>query len=328
MLKEFKTIILFVIILFLTGSLGYSFLEGWSFFDSLYMTIITLSTTGFQELRPLSPAGRIFTMVLIVFGISVLFYVLGNLNVAIFEGNLFKDRKMQKQINQLNHHYIVCGYGRMGKKIAHELNRRGKKFIIIEIDNDAIDTSEGFLFIHGDSTEDIKLIEAGIKRAVGVVSVLENDISNVFATLSARELNPKLKIIARAEEESSREKLLKAGADRVILPYEIGGFRMTQALLKPTVVDYFDEIFSRSDIGLEIEEIKLHTGSKLIGQTLADCRIRSDFNIVIIGIYRSSGDWVYNPGPQTQLDENATLIVIGETKELDKLQKIAGHENI
>jgi voltage-gated potassium channel len=123
MLKEFKTIILFVVILFLTGSLGYSFIEGWSFFDSLYMTIITLSITGFQELQPLSPTGRIFTMILIVFGISVLFYVLGNLNVAIFEGNLFKDRKMQKQITQLNQHYIVCGYGRMGKKIAHELQR-------------------------------------------------------------------------------------------------------------------------------------------------------------------------------------------------------------
>jgi voltage-gated potassium channel len=328
MLKEFRTIIIFITILFLGGSLGYTIIENWNFFDALYMTIITLSTTGFEEIKPLSTLGRIFTMVLIVFGISVLFYVLGNLNVAIFEGNILRGRKMQKEIDKLLCHFIVCGFGRMGKKIAIELERRKKKFLVIEKDDKNIDLSTGFLFLKGDATEDTDLVNAGIERAIGLVSVLENDISNVFATLSARELNPQLKIIARAEEESSREKLLKAGADRVVLPYEIGGFRMTQALLKPTVVDYIDEIFSRSDIGLEIEEVKIHAGSSLIGQTLAECKIRSNYNIIIIGIYKGSNEWIYNPGSNTKLDENATMIVIGEIKELKKLQEIAGYTNV
>jgi voltage-gated potassium channel len=327
MLKEFKTIIIFIVILFLVGSLGYTLIEKWNFFDALYMTVITLSTTGFREIRPLSTMGRFFTMILIVFGISILFYVLGNLNVAIFEGNILKGHKMQKRINQLSQHFIICGFGRMGRKIAFELERRKKKFVVIEKENNNIDLTTGFIFLEGDATEDTNLQNAGINRAIGLVSVLENDISNVFATLSARELNPQLKIIARAEEESSKEKLLKAGADRVVLPYEIGGFRIMQALLKPTVVDYFDEIFSRSDIGLEIEEIKIHKGSPLIGQTLAECKIRSNYNIIIIGIYKGSNEWIYNPGPNTQLNENATLIVTGETHELKKLQVVAGYED-
>jgi len=169
MLKEFKTIIIFILILFLVGSLGYTIIEKWNFFDALYMTVITLSTTGFEEIRPLSKTGRFFTMILIVFGISVLFYVLGNLNVAIFEGNILKDRKMQKKINQLSDHFIVCGFGRMGRKIAYELERRKKKFVILEKDEKNIDSTTGFIFLKGDATEDLNLMNAGIKRARGLV---------------------------------------------------------------------------------------------------------------------------------------------------------------
>jgi len=323
MFREFKGIILIVLMMFIGGTIGYSIIEGWGFFDSLYMTIITLSTTGYREIKPLSDFGRIFTMVLIIFGVSVLFYMLGNLNIVLFERNFFRDRKMQAKINHLQDHYIICGFGRMGKKIAMELERRKKQFVIIEKEEFVSETTEMYPHIQGDATEDNNLIKAGIERARGLVAVLGDDASNVFTTLSARVLNPKLKIIAKAEEENSREKLRKAGADRVVLPYEIGGFRVSQALLKPTVMEYIDEVFSRGDIGLEIEEVKLSQISKLTGKTVSESGLRSDLNIIIIGISRESGEWIYNPRSDTRLEQNDILIVIGGTDELLKFEKMA-----
>lgn len=325
MLKEFRHIIFLVFVLFIGGSVGYSLIEKWNFFDSLYMTIITISTTGFKEIKPLSDAGKIFTMIVIVFGMSILFYAIGNLNIAIFEKHIFRDKKMQKNISNLENHYIICGFGRMGKKIAQELDKRSKVFVIIERDEESLKQCKKYLYIKGDATEDENLINAGIAKAMGLVCVLSDDIANVFSTLSARGLNSDLKIISRAEEESSKGKLLKAGASRVMLPYEIGGFRIAQALLKPNVVDYVDEIFSRSDIGLEIEEIKLAEGSEIIGKTVAESAIRSNLNVIIIGIYRSEGELIYNPQSQTKLNLNDTLIVIGRIEELKKLQRIANH---
>jgi len=323
MFNEFKNIIFVIALLFLFGSIGYSLIEGWDFLDSVYMTIITLSTTGFKEIKPMSDMGKIFTMALIVFGISILFYAISNLNIVLFERNIFKEKKMQKKIKNLKNHYIICGFGRMGHKIAQELEKRKKQFVIIEKDEQNINHENGFNHILGDATEDENLIAAGIENAIGFVSVLKDDVSNVFATLSARELNPKLKIIARAEDERSKEKLLKAGANKVILPYEIGGFRITQALLKPIVLDYFDEIFSRSDIGLVVDEIRIEKDSYLIGKSLAESNIRSELNVIIIGIYRSDGTLVYNPRSETKLELLDTLIVIGENNELSKL-----HSNI
>ena len=323
MFKEFKNILFIVLALFIGGTIGYSIIEGWDIFDSLYMTIITLSTTGYREIKPLSDFGRIFTMVLIILGVSILFYMLGNLNIVLFERNFFRNRKMQSRIDRFNEHYIVCGFGRMGRKIAAELDRRNKLYVVIEKTESPDNGNGRLIYIQGDATEDGILAKAGIERARGLVAVLSDDASNVFTTLSARVLNPRLKIIAKAEEESSREKLLKAGADRVILPYEIGGFRVAQALLKPTVMDYIDEVFSRTDIGLEIEEVKLSDTSTLKGKTVSESGLRSDLNIIIIGISRESGEWIYNPRSDTILQQNDILIVIGGTNELIKFEKLA-----
>jgi len=323
MIKRYSQILFLILLLFIGGSTGYYFIEGWSFLDALYMTVITLSTTGYKEVYPLSPIGRILTMLLIILGMSVLFYALRELNLFIFEGKYFRDRKMQKKISELEDHYIICGFGRMGKKIVQELHKRNKPFVIIEIEIENPELYHNYRFLHGDATEDESLIKAGIKKARGLVSVLSTDIANTFTTLSARGLNPDLKIIARAEEESSKEKLMKAGASRVILPYEIGGFRIMQALLKPTVVDYIDEVFSRSDIGLEIEEIKISTASILINKSIAQSDIRSAFNTIIVGIYRTEGELIYNPRPDIQLQQGDNLIVIGEREKLNKLQEIA-----
>jgi voltage-gated potassium channel len=323
MTKQFRQVSILILILFAGGSLGYYLIEGWTFLESFYMTVITLSTTGYKEVYPLSPFGRILTIVLIILGMSVLFYALKELNLFIFEGKYFWERKMQKRINQLHDHYIICGFGRMGKKIVQELHKRNKSFVIIEKEIDISDHSPDLNFVQGNATEDTDLLKAGIKKAKGLVAVLSTDIENTFTTLSARGLNPELKIIARAEEESSKEKLLKAGANRVILPYEIGGFRIMQALLKPTVVDYIDEVFSRSDIGLEIEEVKVMDESELVGITIGDSQIRSSFNSIIVGIYREKSELIYNPRHDITINAQDNLIVIGERKQLEKLQEIA-----
>ena len=289
MLKEFKHILIFISILFILGTIGYYFIESWNVLDALYMTVITLSTTGYGEVKEMSVIGRIFIMILIVFGISGLFYALGNLNIVLFEKNFFRNRAMKKKINKLNEHYIICGYGRMGQKIAEELERRDKPFLIIEKNKEQLDkiNSKEYIYIEGDAAEDEILLEAGIKDAKGLIAVLSSDVANVFTTLSARGLNSSLKIIARAEEEESREKLLKAGANRVVLPYEIGGFRIAQALLRPTVIDYFDELFYRSDFNLQIEEIEISNKSKLVDKTLAESEIRNNLDVIVVAIYRS-----------------------------------------
>jgi voltage-gated potassium channel len=324
MIPGLKKSIIFILLLFIGGTAGYSTIEGWSLFDSFYMTIITLSTTGFKEFKPLSGIGRFFTIILIIFGISFLFYALGKINIALFEEQIFRKGKMQKEIDKLKNHYIICGYGRMGEKIASELFSRKKSFIIIEKDNDHVKNIKDrkFLVIQGDATEDDVLISAGINSAQGMVAVLSNDVANVFATLTARGLNSKLKIITRADEDSSRQKLIKAGADRVVLPYEIGGFRITQALLKPTVVDYMDELFSLTDLGLQIDEIKISEKSKLIGKTLADSGIRGKLNVIILSIYRKNGDLIYNPTSDSKINNGDTLVVIGEISELKTLEEI------
>jgi voltage-gated potassium channel len=326
MTKEMKRILILIILLFLIGITGYSLIEDWNLMDSLYMTVITLSTTGYEEVYPLSTTGRLLTMVLIIFGITVFLYALREFNLLIFEGKFFQERKMEKRINQLENHYIICGFGRMGTKIAQELHVRKTPFIILEKDLDNPEQLGDYYYISGDATEDENLLKAGIRRAKGLVSVLSSDIENTFTTLSARGLNPSLKIIARAEDESSKEKLLKAGADRVVLPYEIGGYRITQALLRPTVVDFIDEVFLRSELGLEIEEIKIFKGSKLVGKTIAESQIRSEFNTIIVGIYRSSGNLIYNPRSDTKIELDDNLIVIGQREKLEILQVKANEE--
>jgi voltage-gated potassium channel len=217
----------------------------------------------------------------------------------------------------------------MGEKITSELHSRNKKFVVIEKDENHILNIKDreYAYIHGDATEDETLINAGIKNALGLVAVLSDDIANVYATLTARGLNDKLKIIVRADDESSRQKLLKAGADKVILPYEISGFRITQALLKPKVVDYMDELFSLPDLGLQIEEINIGEKSKLLGKTLANSGLRGKLNIIILSIYRQDGKLIYNPKSDTEIQLGDTLVVIGEIGELKTLEEMANYEN-
>lgn len=312
------------------GTLGYMILEGWGFFDSLYMTIISITTTGFQELYPLHYSGRVLTILVIISGVVTVAYIGGRVAQLLLETYLFRRRRMAKKLSSLRNHYIICGFGRMGKRICQELADNNAPFAVIEKDPAEIDLlqAQGFLYVEGDATNDEVLNEAGIKYAKGLVAVLPTEAENVFTTLSARVLNPEIFIVSRAVEEETESKLIKAGANRVVKPYEIGGHRMAQVLLRPGVVDFIDIIAREKRIDLNIEEIEVKPGSSLIGQTLAKSPIRNVLNIIIVAIFSEKGLVTYNPQSATVIKAGDRLIVIGEEKNIRKLIQLASGESL
>ena len=232
---------------------------------------------------------------------------------------------MEKKLRVLSEHYIICGYGRMGKKICEELSANKASFVVIENDKEQIENlnHHDYIYIQGDATDDETLQKACIKEAKGLVAVLRSEAENVFTTLSARVLNPEIFIVSRAVEEGTESKLLKAGANRVVKPYEIGGHRMSQVLLRPGVVEFIDIIARDKRIDLKIEEIEVNPGSPLVGQKLIEAPIRNKLNIIIVAIFRTDGDVIYNPQSNVVIEENTKLIVIGEENNISELIKIA-----
>lgn len=309
------------------GTLGYIIIEGWNFIDSIYMTIITLTTVGYREIHPLSTKGIIFTIVLMVSGVGTVFYALGTGAKLILEGELrdiFGRKRLEKRIKELKNHYIICGYGRMGKIICRELKEKNIKFVVIEKNAENIPHDrEDMLIFEGDATRDDVLKEMGIERAKGLISVLPTDAENLFVVLSARELNPKLFIVARAGEEGSEQKLLRAGADRVVSPYHIGGLRIAHTVLKPAVVDFIEFATKSGNIDLQMEEITIKEGSRLAGQTLDECGIGRDLGIIIVAIKKPTGDMRFNPTFKTTIKTGDTLIALGEVSKLKILEERA-----
>src|SRR5208337_286730 len=274
-----KRLILSGLLIFLMvalGTAGFIIIERWNFLDALYMTIISLTTVGYGEVHSLSSEGRIFNIFLIIGGVGTVFYVLSTGAKLLLEGELqemFGRKRLEKKIKDLQHHYIICGYGRMGRIICRELNAKGEEFIVIEKNPNKLHEKENILIMEGDATQDAVLIEAGIERARGLISVLPTDAENLFVVLSARGLNPNLLIVSRAVEEGSEKKLLRAGATKVVSPYHIGGLRMAHTVLKPTVVDFIEFATQSGNIGLQMQEIAVQEGSRLIGMTLEQCGI-------------------------------------------------------
>ncbi len=313
--------------LIMMGTAGYMTLENMEFPDALYMTIISITTTGFGEVRPLSHAGRFFTMVIIILGISLLGFVATQLAEFLFNIRFFRRYKMNKQILTLDNHCIICGFGRMGKKICEELNDQGVPFVVIESNNEELSNLEesGYLFIHGDSTIDEILEEAGIRRAKYLIAVTSADANNVYTVLTARNLNPQLHIVSRAIEEHAVSKLEKAGANRVVATIEIGAFRIASELLHPGIIDFMDLVFKGKQYRLQIEEIIIGDRSELIGKALKNTPIRNQLNILSVLIIRANGNMIYNPAADIPLYRGDRLICIGERDNLDKLKKISNH---
>jgi len=308
------------------GVAGYMMLTDMSFMDALYMTAITLSTVGYREVAPLTPAAQLFTIGLIFTGLGVVLYGASLLAGDVIEGRLqhvLGRRRVERQIEHLADHYIVCGFGRMGRIVCKELAAKPVPFVVVDHDPDALKRADedGCLSVDGDATEDRVLQHAGIARARGLVSALSRDEDNVYVVLSARQLNPDLLIVARAEDERSESKLTHAGATRVVSPYVLGGSRMAGALLRPAVLDVIDLATHHRSIELKIEEFAVTSGAFAAGGTLRESSLREELGLIVIAIKKSSGEMVYNPAAEARIDTGDCLVVMGPAASLQQLER-------
>jgi voltage-gated potassium channel len=307
------------------GTIGYTVVDHMPLYDAFYMTIITISTVGFSEIRPLSAGGRAITIFIIVTGIGLGTYTLG-LFVRIFiEGELqfyLGRRKLRKNIADLKNHYIVCGFGRIGRIVSEELAAASIPFIVIEQDQSKIEALEKseYLYLIMDATTEEALRQAGIMNAKGLVTAVRSDANNVFITLTAKGLRPDIFVLSRTSDIGNEPKLLRAGASRVIAPYQIGGRRMAQVLKSPTVVDFIDKALMNTSLDLAIEEALISPESAYAGMSLVESNIRRDFGIIMIAIKKSNGEMVFNPLPSEMLEGGDVAVVIGKREELECLR--------
>jgi voltage-gated potassium channel len=307
------------------GTVGYATVDHMPLYDAFYMTIITISTVGFSEIRPLSPAGRALTIVIIVTGISLGTYTLGLIVRIFVEGELqfyLGRRKLRKHISDLKHHYIVCGFGRIGRIVCEELAAARIPFVVIEQDPNKSDAMEknGYLYLNLDATTEEALRQAGIMAAKGVVTAVRSDANNVFITLTAKDLRPDIFVLSRTSDTSNEKKLLRAGASRVVAPYQIGGRRMAQVLKSPTVIDFIDTALMNTSLDLAIEEALISPDSEYAGSSLVESNIRRDFGIIMVAIKKASGAMVFNPLPTEKLVGGDVAVVIGKREELERLR--------
>ncbi len=315
-----------LLLLALIGTAGFHFIEGWTWFDGLYMIVTTFTTIGYQKIHPLSHAGRIFNLALIVSGVSLVFLGIGSLTQALLEFELasfFGKRKMEREISRLSDHYIICGAGRVGRSAARELARRPAPFLIIEqSETKAARFSGEWLIMIGDATQEQTLRDAHIERARGLVAATTTDATNLYIVLTARGLNPRLKIIARASEEDAEKHLLTAGADSVVSPYLFAGQRIAQSFLRPHVVSFLDTATTHLGMDLEIGEISVPKHSSFAGKTIESSRIRQDRGVIILAIKREQG-MRFNPSPEDRIEPGDYLIAMGEPGQLRQLEQMA-----
>ncbi len=323
-----KLCILAVLALTVVGTAGFHYIEHWSWFDSLYMVVITLSTIGYQEIHELSHRGRIFNVALIVAGVSLMFVMIGALTQALLEFELVKvfgRRRMQREVASLKDHYIICGAGRVGMSVANELARNPCPFVIIEHDEKVAAEMDPKWLVHiGDAASEKTLREAGIEHALGMVAAASTDATNIYVVLTARGLNPRLKIIARASEERAEKHLRTAGADVVISPYSSAGHRIAQSFIRPKVLDFLDLATSRSGtLEMIIEEIRIGQGSPLATATVGSSGVHHRFGIMILAIRRSDGETRFNPKAEDSIRAGDYLIAMGEPQQLAQLENLA-----
>ncbi len=311
----------------LCATAGYMAIEGWGFMDALYMTMITITTVGYSEVNDLSAFGRIYNILVLVTGFGFFVYVAGAVVQFMLEGqvrDLMGKRRLDRRLRKMRDHYIICGFGRIGRVLCRQLKTRPINMVVIEKTEEPVEIleEENLSYIIGDATDETALMEAGIDRAAGLVAALATDADNVFLVLTARQLNPDLKIIARAGEEGADAKLLAAGADRVESPYVRGAVTMAQRILRPTVTSFLDLALTGGREDIQMEEIPVAEASPLSGRMLKDSGIRQKYNLIIIAMKRSDGGMRFNPSFESRIEPGETVIAVGKSADLNALARV------
>jgi len=326
--RNFKILVAALVFVIASGTVGFHYIEKWSWFDGFYMVITTLTTIGYQEVHPLTHAGRVFNIVIILGGVSLVFLAVGSLTQALLEfelQNIFGRRRMERDIGRLTGHYIICGAGRVGRSAARELARRPAQFVVIENNEPKAQkfASENWLMLIGDATQEQTLREARIEHARGLVAATTTDATNLYIVLTARSLNPSLRIIARASEEKAEKHLRSAGADSVVSPYVFAGQRIAHSFLSPNVVSFLDTATTHLGMDLEIGEIPITPRSPFAGKTIENSHIRQKHGVIILAIKREAG-MRFNPAPDDRMETGDFLIAMGEPQQLRDLEQTAG----
>ena len=327
LLRRLAFVALLIGLVLLTGTIGFSVIDGYPRFDAFYMTLITVSTVGYAEIHPLSHAGRVFNSFLIFFGVITMFFAIGAMTQSIIElelGEYFGKRRNRRMIEKLEKHFIVCGYGRVGRNAAHELKRAGVPFVVVDREAERTERAiqAGMLAVTADSTRDETLRSVGVERARGLISALATDADNLFVILSAKNLNPKLFVATRAAEEEAEQKLRRAGADALFAPYTTAGYRLAQAVLRPHVFQFFDLATKGMGFDVDIEQVRVPEASGFASRSLEQTRIRHDLGVIVLGIRKSDGAMLFNPAAETVIQGGDYLIVMGEPANLRTLENM------
>jgi voltage-gated potassium channel len=308
------------------GTVGYMLVEGWSPWDAFYMTVITVATVGYREVHALSFAGQVFTVVLIFGGVGTAFYTATQLAAVVVEGGLhrrFEQRRVTRMLEDLKDHFILCGYGRIGSIIASELRQQGVPFVVIERNPERVQSAitHGWVAVEADASQEEVLRRIGIDRARGLIAAVGTDAENVYTVLTARVLRPDLFIIARVESDEAEHRLRRAGADRVISPYQIGATHMVQTALRPAVVDFVQLATSSGHLELSMEQVHVREQSGLVGKSIVDAGIRQRFGVIVVAIKRADGAMEFNPAPEAVIRAGDELVVLGRPENVKALEE-------
>ena len=319
-------IIFLLLLILIAGTLGYHFIEGWSLFDSLYMSVITLATVGYSETHPLSIPGRVFTIFLILGGMGIILYGISEITQFIVQGGIggiLRRRKMERTIKKISHHYILCGAGKNGHYVLEELIRTKRKVVAVEKDPKKVQAliNQGIPTIEGDASSDNVLHSAGINRAIGLVSTLPEDKDNLFVVITARGLNPKLRIVAKVDDIEVREKFFRSGANSAVSAPYIGGLRMASELIRPDTTTFLDSMM-RDSSALRVDEVKIGSTTSYRGKTIENCDVIASSDVVLVSMRRGMDeqDFIFNPPLSTILNTGDTLIFIGNPEQLEILR--------
>jgi voltage-gated potassium channel len=325
--RRLRLIVLAMALTLAGGTAGFVLIEHYPVFDAFYMTLTTVTTVGYGEIHPLSQAGRIFNAFLILFGVVIMLLAIGAMTQVVIELELnqfFGKRRIKSMIDKLEGHFIICGFGRVGRGAADELKKAGAPFVVVDNNDDRVELAikTGMLAVHADASRDETLRDVGIERARGLIATLSSDADNLFVILSAKALNPSLHLSARVSEVASEEKMRRAGADFVFAPYNSTGHRMAQALLKPHVQQFIDFTTQSMGLNVGIEQVRVAEQSALVERTLAEMQVRREMGVIVLAIRKASGEMLFNPPADARIHGGDHLIAMGEAEGLRRLEEL------